>query len=106
MAPTDPAATQQSAYSVRQQQGSTPVGASSWWHCWKRDCRQTGKSSSKTPSTPPLHLIQRSQDPSETEAEISLETKSMDMTDRKTRLTPLTGGPKPPFSVCVLVSVD
>ena len=51
------------------------MGASTCWHCRKRDCRQTGKGSSKTPSTPPLHLIQRSQDPSETEAEISLETK-------------------------------
>ena len=31
--------------------------------------------------------------------------KKMDMTHRKTRLTPLTGGPKPPSSVCVLVTV-
>ena len=41
----------------------------------KRDCRQTGKGSSKTPSTSLLHHIQRSQEPSETEAEISLEIK-------------------------------
>ena len=54
---------------------SAPVGASTCWHCWKRDCRQTGKGSSKTPSTSLLHHIQRSQDPSETEAEISLEIK-------------------------------
>ena len=52
-----------------------PVGASTCWHCWKRDCRQTGKGSSKTPSTSLLHHIQRSQDPSETETEISLEIK-------------------------------
>ena len=45
------------------------------WHCWKRDCRQTGKGSSKTHSTSLLHHIQRSQDPSETEAEIILEIK-------------------------------
>ena len=51
------------------------MGASTCWHCWKRDCRQAVKGSSKTPSTSLLHLIQRSQDPSETEAEISLETK-------------------------------
>ena len=70
-----PAATQQPAYSIRQQQSSAPVGASTCWHCWKRDCRQTGKGSSKTPSTSLLHHIQRSQDPSETEAEISLEIK-------------------------------
>ena len=69
------AATQKPAYSVRQQQSSAPVGASTCWHCWKRDCRQAGKGSSKTPSTSLLHLIQRSQDPSETEAEISLEIK-------------------------------
>ena len=60
---------------IRQQQSSAPVGASTCWHCWKRDCRQTGKGSSKTPSTSLLHHIQRSQDPSETEAEISLEIK-------------------------------
>ena len=70
-----PVATQQPAYSIRQQQSSAPVGASTCWHCWKRDCRQTGKGSSKTPSTSLLHHIQRSQDPSETEAEISLEIK-------------------------------
>ena len=28
--------------------------------------------------------------------------KTMDMTHRKTRLTPLTGGPKPPSSTCAL----
>ena len=96
--PSHPAATQQPVYSVRQQQSSAPVGASTCWHCRKRDCRQTGKGNSKIPSTSPLHLIQRSQNPSETEAEISLETKkTMDMTHRKTKLTPLTGGPKPPF---------
>ena len=70
-----PVATQQPAYSIRQQQSSAPVGASTCWHCWKRDCRQTGKGSSKTPSTSLLHHIQRSQDPSETDAEISLEIK-------------------------------
>ena len=42
---------------VRQQQSSAPVGASTCWHCWKQDCRQTGKGSSKTPSTSLLHLI-------------------------------------------------
>ena len=63
-----PAATQQPVYSVRQQQSSTPMGASTCWHCRrKRDCRQIGKGSSKTPSTPPLHPIQRCQDLSETE---------------------------------------
>ena len=31
------------------------MGASTCWQCWKRDCRQTGKGSSKTPSTSPLH---------------------------------------------------
>ena len=31
--------------------------------------------------------------------------KTMDMTHRKTRLTPLTGGPKTPSSVCVLITV-
>ena len=62
-----PAATQQPVYSVRQQQSSTPVDASTCWHCRKRDCRQIGKGSSKTPSTPPLHPIQRCQDLSETE---------------------------------------
>ena len=50
---------------------SIPAG----WYCQKQDCRHTGKGSSKTSSTPPLHLIQRSQGPSETEAEISLETE-------------------------------
>ena len=106
---SQPAATQQPAYSIRQQQSSAPVRTSTCWHCWKRDCRQTGKGSSKTPPTSLLHHIQRSQDPSETEAEISLEIKkkptTMDMTHRKTRLTLLTGGPKPPSSVCVLVTV-
>ena len=66
--PLHPAATQQPVYAVKQQQSSAQVGASTCWHCQKRDCRQTGKGSSKTPSTPPLHLIQRSQNPSETEA--------------------------------------
>ena len=41
----------------------------------------------------------------EIHSNISLETKKkMAMTYRKTRLTPLTGGPKPPSSVCVLVT--
>ena len=31
--------------------------------------------------------------------------KMMDMTHRKTRLIPLTGGPKPPSFVCILVTV-
>ena len=64
--PSHPAPTQQPVYSVKQQQNSAPMGASTCWHGRKRDCRQTGKGSSKTPSTPPLHLIQRSQDPPET----------------------------------------
>ena len=50
--------------------------------------------------------MQRSQDPSESEAEISLETeKIMDMTHRKTRLTALTGTPKPPSTICIMVTV-
>ena len=72
--PTD-LLTQQPVYSVKQQQSSAPVGISTCWLCRKRDCRQTGKGSSKTLSTPPLYLMQRIQYSSETEAEICLETE-------------------------------
>ena len=60
---------------VLQWMPSALVGASTCWQCWKRDCRQTGKGSSKTPPAPTLHLIQRKQNPFETEADISLENE-------------------------------
>ena len=43
--------------------------------CWPDETADRLTKAAATPSTSPLHLIQRSQDPSETEAEISLETK-------------------------------
>ena len=35
----------------------SPSGASACWHCRKRNCRQTGRGSSKTSSTPPFHFL-------------------------------------------------
>ena len=69
------------------------MGASTCRHCRKGKCRLSGKGSSRTPSTQPLHLIQRSQEPSKTEAEISRESEEqwiwqkdqINTLDRRTR---------------------
>ena len=44
-----PAATQQPAYSVRQQHSSAPVGASTCWHCWNETADRLAKAAAKLP---------------------------------------------------------